>query len=80
MTWARPPDRASTVAKRWNTRTGSSDESTVTPDASVMRSVRVAMPASTVSGLEIAKSERWCSPSAMTSTPTWSARTASSTT
>ncbi len=44
-----------------------------------MRSVRVAMPARTVSGVEIANSGRWCSPTATTSTPAWSASTASST-
>ena len=80
MTSARPLESASTVAKRWKTRTGSSELSTVTPEASRIREVRVAMPASTVSGVEIEYSGRWCSPSAMTSTPSSSARTASSTT
>ena len=65
MTSARPFDSASTVAKRWNTRTGSSELSTVTPEASRMREVRVAIPASTVSGVEIEYSGRWCSPSAI---------------
>ena len=45
-----------------------------------MREVRVAIPASTVSGVEIENSGRWCSPTAMTSTPISSASTASSTT
>jgi hypothetical protein len=45
-----------------------------------MRWVRPAMVASTVSGEEMAKSVRWCSPTPMKSTPTWSANTASSTT
>jgi hypothetical protein len=58
MTWARPWDSASTVAKRWNTRTGSSELSTVTPEASLMCLVRVAMPASTVSGVEAEYSGR----------------------
>ena len=56
ITSARPLESASTVANRWNTRTGSSEDSTVTPEASRMRFVAVAMPASTVSGLEIAYS------------------------
>ena len=63
ITSARPFDSASTVAKRWNTRTGSSELSTVTPDPRRMRAVRVAIPASTVSGVEIEYSGRWCSPS-----------------
>jgi hypothetical protein len=58
MTSARPCDSASTVAKRWNTRTGSSELSTVTPDARRMREVRVAIPARTVSGVEIENSGR----------------------
>ena len=45
-----------------------------------MRDVCVAIPASTVSGVEIENSGRWCSPTAMTSMPSSSARTASSTT
>jgi hypothetical protein len=80
MTSARPFDNASTVAKRWNTRTGSSELSTVTPEASRMREVREAIPASTVSGVEIEYSGRWCSPNAMTSIPSSSASTASATT
>ena len=40
----------------------------------------VAMPASTVSGEETAKSSRWCSPMPKKSSPTWSASTASATT
>lgn len=58
ITSARPPDSASTVANRWKTRTGSSEDSTVTPEASRIRCVAVAIPASTVSGLEIAYSGR----------------------
>lgn len=80
MTSARPLDSASTVANRWNTRTGSSELSTVTPELRRIRLVRVAIPASTVSGVVIANSGRWCSPSAMTSTPVSSASTASWTT
>ncbi len=78
MTSARPFEIASTVANRWNTRTGSSELSTVTPDPSRIREVREAIPASTVSGVEIEYSGRWCSPRAMASTPSSSARTASS--
>ena len=80
ITSARPLESASTVAKRWKTRTGSSELSTVTPEARWMRSVCVAIPASTVSGAEIANSGRWCSPTAMTSMPMASARTPSATT
>ena len=58
MTSARPFESASTVAKRWKTRTGSSELSTVTAEPSLIRLVRVAMPASTVSGEETAKSAR----------------------
>jgi hypothetical protein len=50
ITWARPPEKASTVANRCKTRTGSSEDSTVTPEASLIRSVRVAIPANTISG------------------------------
>src|SRR5690554_1129132 len=79
MTSARPLLSASTVEKRSNTRTGSSEDRTVTPLPRRMRSVTVAMPASTVSGEEIAKSGRWCSPTVNTSTPLASAIFASST-
>ena len=57
-TSARPDDTASSVAKRSNTRTGSSDESTVTAVPSRMRSVREAMAASTISGADTANSVR----------------------
>ena len=50
MTSARPFETASSVAKRWKTRTGSSLESTVTAEPRRMRSVRAAMAASTISG------------------------------
>ena len=50
MTSARPFDSASKVEKRWNTRIGSSDESTVTAEPSLMRFVRAAIAASTISG------------------------------
>ncbi len=49
---------ASTVEKRWNTRIGSSEDSTVTAEPSRMRLVRAAMAASTTSGAETAKSSR----------------------
>ena len=58
MISARPSDSASTVAKRWNTRIGSSELKTVTPEERRMREVFVAIPASTVSGLDTAKSSR----------------------
>ncbi len=53
ITSARPFDRASSVEKRWNTRTGSSVLSTVTADPRRMRLVRTAIAASTTSGVEI---------------------------
>ena len=55
---ARPFDRAFRVEKRWNTRTGSSEDSTVTAVPRWMRSVRPAMVANTISGAEMAKSSR----------------------
>ena len=53
ITSARPFDIASSVEKRWNTRTGSSVLSTVTAEPSRMRLVREAIAASTTSGAEI---------------------------
>ena len=50
MTSARPFDSASAVEKRWNTRIGSSELSTVTAEPSRMRSVRLAIAGSTTSG------------------------------
>jgi hypothetical protein len=58
MTSARPPDTASSVEKRWNTRTGSSVDSTVTAVPRRMRRVRPAMAARTTSGADMAKSSR----------------------
>ena len=55
---ARPPLIASSVEKRSKTRTGSSEESTVTAVASLIRSVRAPIAASTISGDEMAKSLR----------------------
>jgi hypothetical protein len=52
MISARPPDSRSSVAKSWNTRTGSSELSTVTALVSRMRSVRDAAAASTTAGAE----------------------------
>ena len=49
-TSARPPDAASRVEKRWNTRMGSSELRTVTAEPSRMRLVRPAMAARTTSG------------------------------
>ena len=58
MTSARPFEIASMVEKRWNTRIGSSDESTVTAEPRWIRVVRAAIAASTTSGAETAKSSR----------------------
>src|ERR1700691_4653710 len=71
---------ASSVAKRWNTRIGSSELSTVTAEPRRIRLVRVAIAASRTSGADTAKSARWCSPTPKASTPTSSASTPSSTT
>ena len=79
MISARPSEMRSMVAKSWNTRTGSSDDSTVTDDVSRMRDVRAAAAASTTAGDDTGKSGRWCSPTPNTSSPTWSASTISST-
>ncbi len=62
MISARPPDSRSRVANCWNTRTGSSEESTLTALESRMRSVCSAAAASTTAGADTAKSGRWCSP------------------
>jgi hypothetical protein len=78
MISARPPDRRSTSANCWNTRTGSSELSTDTALVNRMRAVRAAMAASTTAGDEDTKSARWCSPTPNTSRPAWSATTASS--
>ena len=58
MISARPSERASRVAKRSYTRTGSSVLSTVTAEPSRMCFVRDAIAASTTSGAEIARSGR----------------------
>ncbi len=58
MISARPPDRRSTVANSWKTRTGSAELSTVTALVRRMRCVRTAAAARTVEGAETAKSER----------------------
>ncbi|NYE20360.1 hypothetical protein BJ991_002388 [Microbacterium immunditiarum] len=58
VTSARPFETASSVAKRSYTRTGSSDESTVTAVPRRMPRVRPAAAASTISGLETANSRR----------------------
>ena len=51
---ARPPDSPSSVANCWNTRTGSSELSTVTAELSLMEFVLRAAAASTVAGEEMA--------------------------
>ncbi|CAH0270048.1 hypothetical protein SRABI128_03369 [Microbacterium sp. Bi128] len=76
ITSARPFETASRVANRSYTRTGSSDESTVTAVPRWMFDVRAAAAASTISGLVTAKSLRWCSPTPKNDRPTWSASTA----
>ncbi len=50
ITSARPFEAASTVEKRWKTRMGSSELSTVTAEPSLIRVVRLAIAASTVLG------------------------------
>ena len=70
VTSARPFDAAFSVEKRSNTRMGSSDDSTVTAEPSLIRLVRPAVAASTTSGADTEKSGRWCSPTPKASTPT----------
>jgi hypothetical protein len=52
MISARPPDNRSTVENAWNTRTGSSELSTVTALVSRMFFVRCDAAASTTAGVE----------------------------
>ena len=78
MISARPPESRSTVANSWNTRTGSSELSTVTALVRRIRFVRIAAAASTTAGADTAKSGRWCSPTPKTSSPTSSASSTSS--
>ena len=54
MISARPPDSRSSVANCWNTRTGSSELSTLTALVSRMSVVRSAAAASTVAGEDAA--------------------------
>ncbi len=54
MISARPPERLSRVANCWNTRTGSSELSTLTALVRRMRVVSVAAAASTTAGAETA--------------------------
>ena len=54
MISARPPDNRSSVANCWKTRTGSSEDSTVTALVSLMRCVRMAAAASATAGAEAA--------------------------
>ena len=62
MISARPFESRSTSAKSWNTRTGSSELSTVTALERRIRSVLTATAPSTTAGEETRKSGRWCSP------------------
>jgi hypothetical protein len=58
MISARPPESRSTVANSWNTRTGSSEPSTVTAlDSRMFRVITAAAP-STTAGRDTAKSGR----------------------
>src|SRR5215207_5069264 len=79
MISARPPESRSRVAKSWYTRTGSSEDRTVTALDRRTREVRSASAARTTAGADTAKSARWCSPTATTSSPTRSASSACST-
>ena len=79
MISARPPESRSSVENSWKTRTGSSDDRTLTALVRRIRDVRSAAAASTTAGAETAKSGRWCSPTPKTSSPTWSASSTSST-
>ena len=58
ITSARPSETASSVEKRWKTRTGSSELRTVTAEPSRILRVCPATAASTTSGAETAKSAR----------------------
>lgn len=78
MTSARPPEIRSRVAKSWKTRTGSAVLSTVTALVSRMVRVRAAAAARIGAGAEAMKSDRWCSPTPKTSSPTASASSACS--
>ena len=55
---ARPPEMRSSVAKSWNTRTGSSELSTVTALVSRMRRVLAAAAARITAGAEETYSRR----------------------
>ena len=79
MISALPPESRSTVENCWNTRIGSSELRTLTALESRMLFVRAAPAASTTAGADTVKSGRWCSPTAKTSSPTWSASSISST-
>jgi hypothetical protein len=58
MISARPLESRSSVAKSWNTRTGSSELSTVTALVNRIRDVRDAIAASTTAGDDTMKSGR----------------------
>ena len=79
MISARPPLSRSSVAKSWNTRTGSALEMTDdAPTSGGSFEVVRAAAASATAGEETTKSGRWCSPTPKTSSPTWSASSISS--
>ncbi len=80
MTSARPLETAFSVEYRWNTRTGSSELSTVTDEPSLILLVLAAIAASATSAADSGMSSVWCSPIPKKSTPACSAKTPSSTT
>ena len=78
MISARPWLSRSRVENCWKTRTGSSELRTLTALDSRMFSVRPAAVPRTTAGAHTAKSGRWCSPTAKTSSPRVSASSISS--
>ena len=76
MTSARPRLIRSKLAKSSYTRTGSATPSRVVALVSRIREVLAATAARTTAGEEVKNSALWCSPSAKTSRPSWSASTA----
>ena len=78
MISARPADSRSIVANCSHTRTGSSEDKTVTELVSRICRVTAAAAASRIAGADPTKSLRWCSPTPNTSRPAWSAARACS--
>ena len=67
---ARPCETRSSVAKFWNTRTGSAELRTVTALVRRIWRVRAAAAPRMTAGAESRNSARWCSPIPKTSNPT----------